>query len=104
MIDHIIFNLQAGRINEVKLNVYIKGEATRQIMLPITDFYDKDFFTKAYETAKEIEMSDAHKYACEVCGANRSTFLRRYAKKWFCGFCGTHYNIVDEKLVLVAKV
>ena len=104
MIDHIIFNLAAGQKNEVLMNVYLTGETTKHVYMPIEDLYDKDFFKKVYEKAKSMDVQGSHKYTCEVCGAKRNTFLRKYGKRWFCGFCGTHYDIVDNNLVLVAKV
>ena len=103
MLDHIIFNLKVGNKEEVLMNVYLTGDATKSIYMPIKDF-DKDFFKKVCEKAKEVKSIPPHKHTCEVCGANRVTFLRNYGKRWFCGFCGTHYDIVDGKLVLLSKI
>jgi ribosomal protein S27AE len=93
--------------NEVMhLKVMADGMNWREIDIPITDLEDAGFWNKVeWRVAlAPLTFREASTLECPVCKAHKSSFLREYEGRWFCGFCGSHLRYDGKALELIHSV
>ena len=99
MIDSILINFKDGDDGLIICRVCRDGGPEHNIIVPL-DKCTREFYPLIQDDPGEIRPNaHYHDIPCPACGSKRSTFLRKYGRFYFCGFCGSHLSINTDKTI-----
>jgi hypothetical protein len=103
MIDSIYIVFKDGKEDEILCRVCSDGGPECNVRLPLSSAHS-NMFIQDIEDNPGIQRQPMVRtdLECPNCGAHRDTFLRKYGKYRFCGFCGCHLLLCNGQLTILA--
>jgi hypothetical protein len=106
MWDQLQVNFFQAPEGFVAIHAYKKGNGCTYFEIPYKWINEPDFFERVYKMSLEKWKTRMPKISekCSVCAHPFMAFHFRYKGKYFCRYCGTHYDIDGTKIIVTRRL
>lgn len=112
--DHLQVNFLQAPEGFLGIHAHKLGYGCVYFEVPMAWMKSDDFFGLVHEQAlkewamneikKDTDLLNPIKEKCPVCKHSMMAFHFRYKGRFFCRYCGAHYEVVNHKVIITRRL